>query len=46
MGLCDLSLVSPVISALLDRKIQEQNTKEQLIQLNKDCMNWIEEYIK
>lgn len=46
MGLCDLSLVSPVISALLDRKIQEQNAKDQLIQLNKDCMNWIEEYIK
>jgi hypothetical protein len=41
MGLCDLSLVSPVISAILDGGFQKVKATDQLTKLNEDCLQWI-----
>ena len=41
MGLCDLSLVSPVLSSLLSGGIPEVNAYDQLKLLNEDCLKWI-----
>lgn len=41
MGLCDLSLVSPVISAILDGGFQKIKATDQLTKLNEDCLQWI-----
>lgn len=41
MGLCDLSLVSPVITAIMDGGFQKAAASEQLKNLNADCLAWI-----
>ena len=41
MGLCDLSAVSPVLSALLSGGIPKVNAYDQLEQLREDCLKWI-----
>ncbi len=41
MGLCDLSLVSPVLSAILDGGFQKVKAAGQLMKLNEDCLQWI-----
>ncbi len=41
MGLCDLSLVSPVIAAIMDGGFQKENAADQLIKLNDDCLAWV-----
>ena len=42
MGLCDLSLASPLIASMLDGRLQTKDAKAQLTILNQDCLNWIE----
>ena len=42
MGLCDLSLVSPLIASILDGRLQMKDAGTQLLRLNQDCINWIE----
>ena len=42
MGLCDLSLISPVLASVFSGKIQKQKPRIQLEKLNKDCIKWIE----
>ena len=41
MGLCDLSLASPVITAVMDGGFQKVKAGEQLKKLNEDCLKWI-----
>lgn len=41
MGLCDLSLASPVLSSLIDTKIYSVKPHDQLKKLNEDCMNFV-----
>ena len=41
MGLCDLSLASPVITAVMDGGFQKVKAAEQLKKLNEDCLKWI-----
>ena len=40
MGLCDLSLVSPVLTAIMDRGFQKADAIDQLTKLNADCLSW------
>ena len=42
MGLCDLSLTSPLIASILDGRLQTKDAGTQLMRLNRDCINWIE----
>ena len=42
MGLCDLSLASPLIASMLDGRLQTKDARSQLAILNRDCMSWIE----
>lgn len=42
MGLCDLSIYSPLLAAMLDRDIQKTDAYAQLETLNADCVAWIE----
>ena len=46
MGLCDLSLASPLIASLLDGRLQTKDARTQLTRLNLDCINWIENITK
>ena len=41
MELCDLSLISPLLSSILDGRIQTRDAKAQLMSLNRDCISWI-----
>ncbi|WP_158588732.1 alpha/beta hydrolase [Butyrivibrio sp. X503] len=41
MGLCDLSLASPVIAAILDGGFQKARAKDRLTKLNEDCLAWV-----
>ncbi len=41
MGLCDLSQISPVISAILDGCFRKVKATDQLTKLNEDCLQWI-----
>ena len=45
MGLCDLSLSSPLIASILDGRLQMKNAGTQLMILNGDCINWIEDVL-
>ncbi len=42
MGLCDLSLASPVLASIFSGKIQKRSARAMLAKLNEDCLNWIE----
>ena len=42
MGLCDLSLASPLIASILDGGLQTKDARTQLTRINQDCINWIE----
>ena len=46
MGLCDLSVASPVLSAMLSGTAQSIDAYEQLRQINSDCMEWLSYAIK
>ena len=46
MGLCDLSLVSPLLASMLDGKIQWEDDKTQIMRLDRDCVDWIEDITK
>ena len=41
-GLCDLSLASPVLTAILDRGFQKAKAADILTKLNEDCLAWIQ----
>ena len=41
MGLCDLSLVSPVLTAIMDGGFQKAKATDQLTKLNEDCLAWV-----
>ena len=41
MGLCDLSLISPLLSALLDGRIQKASAATQLERMNNDIVSWL-----
>ena len=41
MGLCDLSLVSPVLTAIMDGGFQKVKATDQLTKLNEDCLAWV-----
>lgn len=41
MGLCDLSLVSPVLTAIMDGGFQKVNATDCLKKLNEDCLEWV-----
>lgn len=41
MGLCDLSLKSPLFAALIDGRISEVDAREQLSLLNRDVINFL-----
>lgn len=41
MGLCDLSQVSPVMAAMMDRGFQKAKARDQLKKLNEDCLAWL-----
>ena len=41
MGLCDLSLASPVLTAILDRGFQKAKAAGILTKLNEDCLAWV-----
>ena len=42
MGLCDLSLASPILSGILDQMKSEVAPREQLKKLNKDCLAFLQ----
>lgn len=42
MGLCDISLISPVLTTLLSGKRQKVNAYEHIKKMNSDCLNWIQ----
>lgn len=42
MGLCDISLISPVLTTLLSGKRQKVNAYEHIQKMNADCLNWIQ----
>lgn len=44
MGLCDLSLASPLLSEILDGKKSEVDAREQLSRLNEDCLRFLERF--
>jgi len=41
MGLCDLSLASPVLTAIMDGGFQKVDASDQLTRLNEDILLWI-----
>ena len=41
MGLCDLSVASPILSVLLSGGFQNVDAYTQLEQLNADCIKWL-----
>jgi len=41
MGLCDLSLASPVLTAIMDKGSQKVKARTQLTRLNEDCLAWV-----
>ena len=41
MGLCDLSLASPLLGDVFSGSIQKVDANTQLTQLNKDCIEWL-----
>ena len=42
MGLCDLSLASPILSGLLDQTKSEVESGEQLKRLNTNCLDFLQ----
>lgn len=42
MGLCDLSLTSPILASILDQKKSEVEPQEQLKRLNRDCLSFLQ----
>ena len=42
MGLCDLSLASPILVSLLDQMKSEVKPREQLTRLNSDCLDFLQ----
>ena len=46
MGICDLSLASPLLSMLLGGVYPEVPAEEQLTQLNEDCLSFLDTYVK
>ena len=42
MGLCDLSLASPLLSIVLDGRMQTIEARTQLMEMNHDCMEWLQ----
>ena len=41
MGLCDLSVASPILSVLLRSGFQNVDAYTQLEKLNADCIEWL-----
>ena len=41
MGLCELSHVSPVLTAIFDNGFQKTKAADQLKKLNEDCLAWL-----
>ena len=41
MGLCDLSIASPLLSAALSGGFQAADAHAQLEQMNADCVGWL-----
>ena len=41
MGLCDLSLASPVLTAIMDGGFQKVKAADQLTKMNEDCLTWV-----
>ena len=44
MGLCDLSLASPVLTVLLDGRIHETDARIQLERINSDVLIWLQQF--
>ena len=44
MGLCDLSLASPVLSRLFSGTSQKVKAKDQLEKINRDCLSWLKQF--
>ncbi len=42
MGLCDLSITSPLMSGILSGQFQKVPAYTQLDILNSDCLKWLE----
>lgn len=42
MGLCDLSLASPILASILDQMKSAVDPREQLIRLNVDCLDFLQ----
>ena len=42
MGLCDLSLASPILASILDQMKSEVEPRGQLIRLNTDCLDFLQ----
>ena len=42
MGLCDLSLASPILASILDQQKSEVEPREQLKRLNADCLDFLQ----
>ena len=42
MGLCDLSIASPLLSSVLSGEFQKAAAYDQLEILNKDCLRWLD----
>lgn len=42
MSLCDLSLVSPILSSIFGGGFQKTKARVQLTKLNEDCLSWIQ----
>ena len=41
MGLCELSLASPILTAIFDGGFQKTKASDQLTKLNEDCLSWL-----
>ena len=41
MGLCDLSIASPLLSSVLSGEFQKVDAYAQLKMLNEDCLKWL-----
>lgn len=46
MGICDLSLASPLLSMILGGVYPEVPAEEQLMQLNADCLEFLDTYVE
>lgn len=42
MGLCDLSLASPILAGMLDQTKSKGKPREQLKRLNTDCLDFLQ----